>query len=273
MRLKLPLALAFAATVTWCQTAPGTRIDLARQGKNPDFSLADFTKPFKSGSALPVSCSTAEVFFHTGEPAGQNVYLCTSADSWTKLTGAASDLGGLATCKVDVQDGAARLAAGCGAALGSQPLLTLPQLGEVRPSAGDGTIWFYFLDGTFVAGFDVTAACSGGIVCRPGVSLYPPGAIPFARVQVTSGVPGAVADDRGWRGSHIAAGPGIRIDDQAGAQTISADLGYQPLSGNGIDVDAVGSNVTFTANCAVLGCLGAQNTWAGAPVFCRRVRR
>jgi hypothetical protein len=82
-------------------------------------------------------------------------------------------------------------------------------------------------------------------------------------------VPGAVSDDRGWRTSHLAAGPGIRIEENGGTQTVSAiaEMGYEPLSGHGIDVNIVGAAVTFDASCLVVGCLGTQNTWAGGQSF------
>jgi hypothetical protein len=266
MRFVLPAAIAAAAIAGWCETPPGTKIDLGTQSKNPDFSSADFTKPFKSGTALPSDCSVAEVFFHTGQPAGQNVYVCASANSWTKLAGAPE---GLANCRVEIRDGAAQLTAGCSAAVGSQPLRTLQTSAQVRPTAGDGTIWIYFLDDAFTAGFDVTASCSGAIVCQAGAASYPSGSIPFGRVQVTAGAPVSVSDDRGWRGPHLVAGSGISIDENAGTQTISTTSGtaFEPVAGTGINIDALGSAFTFSGNCTVLGCLGTQNTWSGGQSF------
>jgi hypothetical protein len=48
-----------------------------------DASGATATKPAKSGAALPAACATGEVFFNTAAAAGQNVYLCEPANTWT----------------------------------------------------------------------------------------------------------------------------------------------------------------------------------------------
>lgn len=60
-----------------------TQIDLQHQSQNIDFSQAPSTKPVKSGSVLPATCGTGELFYKTNAPAGQNVYGCTSTDTWT----------------------------------------------------------------------------------------------------------------------------------------------------------------------------------------------
>ena len=66
--------------------APGlsgqTRVDMARQGKNPDFANAEKTRPFKAGTSLPARCEPGEVFFKTDEPASQAVYVCGPENSW-----------------------------------------------------------------------------------------------------------------------------------------------------------------------------------------------
>jgi hypothetical protein len=73
-------ALAFHA-------AGQTRIDLRNQSKNVDFSNANSTKPFRSGTQLPAACSTGEMFFKTDASAGQNLYACTASDVWTLESG------------------------------------------------------------------------------------------------------------------------------------------------------------------------------------------
>ena len=62
-------------------------IDLKTQTKSVDFTGAAYTKPFKSGSALPATCGTGEAFLNTGAPAGQNLYTCTSPNTWTIQSG------------------------------------------------------------------------------------------------------------------------------------------------------------------------------------------
>lgn len=74
--------LGLLAAVWNCAFAQ-TAVDLRSQARNVDFSGANYTKPFKAGSILPVSCSVGESFFKTDAPAGSNLYLCTSQNTWT----------------------------------------------------------------------------------------------------------------------------------------------------------------------------------------------
>ena len=57
--VKVYLAIASVVGVTNAQTL----LDLRSQVKNVDFSRAAATKPFKSGAALPATCSIGEAFF------------------------------------------------------------------------------------------------------------------------------------------------------------------------------------------------------------------
>jgi hypothetical protein len=71
----LLLALAIAATAQ-------TRVDLRTQSKNVDFSAAASTKPSKTGTLLPAACAVGETFLKTDATAGNNVYVCTQANTW-----------------------------------------------------------------------------------------------------------------------------------------------------------------------------------------------
>ncbi len=62
-----------------------TRVDLASQGRNIDFSRAASTKPFKTGAVLPVTCSLNEVFLKTDD-AGNTLYSCSIANQWSQVT-------------------------------------------------------------------------------------------------------------------------------------------------------------------------------------------
>jgi hypothetical protein len=63
-----------------------TLVDLRTQSKSVDFSAANTTKPFKSGTSLPATCGVGEAFFQTNAPAGLNLYGCTAVNSWTLLS-------------------------------------------------------------------------------------------------------------------------------------------------------------------------------------------
>src|SRR5438270_6900038 len=64
-----------------------TLIDLRTQSKSVDFSSANTTKPFKSGTTLPATCAVGEAFFKTNAPAGSNLYVCTALNAWSLQTG------------------------------------------------------------------------------------------------------------------------------------------------------------------------------------------
>ncbi len=57
-----------------------------------DASGAQTTKPARTGTALPAACSSGEVFFLTGAPGGQNLYLCNPGATWTLAGGGARSI-------------------------------------------------------------------------------------------------------------------------------------------------------------------------------------
>lgn len=52
-----------------------------------DFTSSTSTAPMKSGTTLPLTCSVGQAFFKTDATAGQNIYLCTSNNTWTQVQG------------------------------------------------------------------------------------------------------------------------------------------------------------------------------------------
>lgn len=75
------LVLLGLATAAW----PQTTIDLRTQTRDVDFSGAASTKPFKTGTSLPASCTTGAAFLNLAAAAGQNIYLCTATNTWTQV--------------------------------------------------------------------------------------------------------------------------------------------------------------------------------------------
>lgn len=59
-----------------------TQLDLKTQSKSVNFEGALSTKPLKSRSILPATCSTNEVILLTSAPAGSNIYVCVSTGNW-----------------------------------------------------------------------------------------------------------------------------------------------------------------------------------------------
>jgi hypothetical protein len=64
------------------QTTGLTTVDLRTQSKSVDFSAANATRPFKSGTALPAICAIGEMFYKTDAPAGANLYGCVAPNAW-----------------------------------------------------------------------------------------------------------------------------------------------------------------------------------------------
>jgi hypothetical protein len=73
--------------------AAQTQVDLRTQSKSVDFQAAPYTKPFKSGSALPGTCTQGELFFLLTAAPGTNIYGCPSS-GWVSEGG-----GGLISIK------------------------------------------------------------------------------------------------------------------------------------------------------------------------------
>src|SRR6266851_7403206 len=98
------LLVAFYAATLYGQT----QVDLRTQSKSIDFSGANATKPFKSGTVFPSVCSVGEIFYKTDAPAGANVYACTSLNAWTLEQGGLPSVTGNSG-KVLTTDGAVLL--------------------------------------------------------------------------------------------------------------------------------------------------------------------
>ncbi len=73
------IALAALAGAVMAQT----KVDLRTQGKSVDFSAATTTKPAKTGTVFPSTCSVGEMFFKTDAGAGANLYACTATNIWS----------------------------------------------------------------------------------------------------------------------------------------------------------------------------------------------
>ena len=67
--------------------AQTTKIDLQNQSRGVDFSAAPYTKPVKTGSALPPTCSTGEAYVLTTAVPGANLFICTATNTWTLQAG------------------------------------------------------------------------------------------------------------------------------------------------------------------------------------------
>jgi hypothetical protein len=67
-----------------------TWIDLSTQTKNADFSNFPSTKPVAVKSILPPVCSPGQILFNLTVSPGQNLFYCTSTNTWTQQVGAST---------------------------------------------------------------------------------------------------------------------------------------------------------------------------------------
>jgi hypothetical protein len=88
-RITIPRLLAAAALWGAPLPAQQTRIDLGAQSRNIDFTSQAYTKPFKTGTALPATCTAGEAFFRT-DTAG--LFGCTGPNTWQPLGGGAGNM-------------------------------------------------------------------------------------------------------------------------------------------------------------------------------------
>jgi hypothetical protein len=70
-----------------------TLINLGTQGRNADFTAQPYTRPVKTGTSLPATCTTGDMYFNIAAPAGSNLYACTATNTWTLLAAAGSGSG------------------------------------------------------------------------------------------------------------------------------------------------------------------------------------
>jgi hypothetical protein len=92
MRILIITALA-------CACAFG-QVELSLTGIGTvNMSSATSTRPVKTGTATPGTCTVGEMFFDTDATAGQNLYNCTATNTWTQVAGTTS-ASGLTDCAI-----------------------------------------------------------------------------------------------------------------------------------------------------------------------------
>lgn len=84
---RIQALMAFLALAAAVRGETPTQLDLRTQAKSVDFSSANTTRPFKSGTTLPAACSTGDMYFKTDAPSGANVYGCVAQNTWALESG------------------------------------------------------------------------------------------------------------------------------------------------------------------------------------------
>jgi hypothetical protein len=262
-----------------------TQVDLATQAKNVDFSAAIFTKPAKAGAAIPQSCSLGEVFFKTDAPAGQNLYGCTSTNTWSQIGGPemASQVGDFAASitSAPVQT----LGAGCSSARPCQIrtgsvlfTMTAPVTATLSGTSTSGTVFWYLSPSQLLtAGHNsgATLTCSAGCTVVAGITAFPPDATPLWQTTFTANawdaINPATMDKRAFLSRNvIVPGPGVSSvsDPSTGIQTLSTDPTSVPryFTGSGAPTGncTTGRDLYTDTSGARLYFCSSTNTWTAA---------
>ena len=187
------MCLTACAAMISCHALGQTQVDLQKQGRNVDFSLASTTKPVKIGTQLPAVCAVGELFLKLDAQPGGNLYACTTQNAWVAQAqstsgggGGGSSSGGIpailnvtrtSATTLSVGDGCAA-ATPCNVRFGSL-LLSFTQNATATISAGTGTAYFYVsANGVLTVGHSMTVSCVG-CVAQSGISAFPTDAIPL----------------------------------------------------------------------------------------------
>ncbi len=208
-----------------------TRLDLGNQAQNVNFSQASSVVPFPTGSALPATCNTGQMFFVTG--AGGGAAECISANTWSPIQAVSGSTTNPFTVTPTTT---AQLTIGpscttvtpCVFRIGSSIYsMVAPATATISSGTGQASIYID-TNGNLTVGTpsadNLVVTCSGCVVAND-ISQYPPGVIPLATWQATNGAWNATGTDSASALSappELIAGSNVTIAQTAGTITISA---------------------------------------------------
>jgi hypothetical protein len=215
-----------------------TQLDLHFQSRDVDFSTANSTTPFKSGTSLPSLCSVGQMFFLLNAPAGANLYGCTALNGWTLESSSGSGSG--ASMASQLGDFAVVRTSATGLSIGANCSVTTPCIvrfgslvysfangGSVSISAGTGLAYVYVSSaGALTVGHNLTANCTAGCTAQSAVTSFPTDAIPLFTWSATSGTWDAAGgvDQRALLSSKsIVASTGLTSVESSGKTVVTVD--------------------------------------------------
>jgi hypothetical protein len=295
MKDSRPIGMSMVILVAAMGVASAqTKVDLATQSKNVDFSKATSTKPAQVGPNLPPACSAGQIFFDSTAPAGQNLYGCTGTNAWSLQggtggggTGMASQFGdfNISNTSATVQT----LGAVCSTVTPCQirtGTVLFTMTGPVTLTLGgtstSGTIYWYLSSlQVLTAGHNsaATLTCSAGCNVATGVTFFPPDSIPLWKTTFAGNVLDPISfvamDKRAiYSRDVIAVGPGVSSvsDPSTGIQTFSTDPTQVPryFTGTGAPSGTCTTGRDFYTDTTGLSqyFCKATNSWATlAPAF------
>jgi hypothetical protein len=233
MKLQTVTCYLLAATALAGIGEAQTQIDLRTQGKSVNFSAASSTLPSQTGTLLPAACQVGATFILTTALAGQNWYVCTSANLWSVQGTTLPSVSGTANSILS-NNGASLIWQALGGDI-SGPATTMTvnkllgrKLNTIAPTAGqflgwDGTQWT--AQSVTIAGAPVTS-----VFARTGAVIAQTGDYSFSQIGGSvagSQLPSAGGDISGG----ITAATVIKIQTRAIASTAPAT--GQVLTWNG----------------------------------------
>lgn len=222
----LILAILYSGSEAFSQS---TQVDLRTQSKNVDFAGALSTRPLKSGTLIPGTCNTGEMFFKQDAAAGSNLYACTSPNQWTVESGGI----GINEFKAAIVSGSVlsiggscSVATPCNARFGNT-VYTITTSATATISGGTGIAFIYITgDGVLTVGHNLTVACSADCLALGGVGGFPPDSIPVATWMASSGawVNGGGVDVRAFQSTKaVVPQLGLTAVSVAGQTSLSVD--------------------------------------------------
>jgi hypothetical protein len=217
-----------------------TQLDLHFQSRDIDFSTANSTTPFKSGTSLPSICSVGQMFFMLNAPAGANLYGCTSLNGWTLESNSGSGSGSGASMASQLGDFAVARTSATVLTIGANCSMTTPctvrfgslvysfaSAGSVSITAGTGLAYVYVSSaGALTVGHNLTANCTAGCLAQSGVTSFPVDAIPLFTWSATSATwdAGGGMDQRALLSSKsIMASTGLTSAESSGKTVVTVD--------------------------------------------------
>lgn len=171
-----------------------TKIDLKTQSQNADFSLFPLLS-IPTNTTLPGSCSIGQVFFLSTAIAGQNIYGCTSSNTWTLQSAGTSGGGGGGALTLPLPVtfiSTTLLHIGTGSAQCVHNPINYPSIGGITLSSGSGSAYIYIdcanssLPLVGIPSSGMAVSCSN-CASATGITGFPSGSIPLSVWVASSG--------------------------------------------------------------------------------------
>ena len=284
-RIQKILLVLVAAGVLHGQT---TQLDLHFQSRDVDFSTANATKPFKSGTTFPSVCAVGEMFFKIDGPAGANLYGCTALNSWSLEStsgggvggGMVSQLGDFAVTRTSAT--VLTVGANCSPSTPCQVRFenvvyaVLVGPATLTISAGSVPAFIYVSSaGALTCASASDTLVGSGCTLVTG-SAFPSDSVPLFTWTATTGTWDALGgtDDRAVLGTQVnLPGAGVNLTHAIGKDTFSLDTGFLSVTGNtfwaqlaAANLFSAGAKQTCQPSATTAGCNITAGTLPSAPV-------